>query len=408
MHKIALIAALIYLEDLSSSNEPQTLDSDEQNRQVVISYTDVLSVQNIQGTWGTANPPHVSPYNNLVISADLLYVVAQEDNLNFASKINADNPNLNSKGTLYDPHFRWDWGSRVAIGYLFDKFDNWDLYLDWTYVHGRGKNTVSTPDDFTAVEPIDLYPTWGGSTTLNGIAGGFFVNDSQAEGILNSSVSWMLNLNLIDLDLRRSFYIGKKVTLHPFAGLRGAFIDQDYTVHYVSKYHTFPVLTSAPSQMKAKNDFKGLGFHGGFNFLWHFSPNWGVNAQVAGSLLYGTFHVRQDYQSQAFDFIEPDTLFLHPSRFKTRRNLHQACTNLEGSLGIYWETSFNKQKNHILLGLSYELAEWFDQNQMTRPFFDVSHSHDEGHGSGPALNDTRYNTGDLSYAGASFRMRFDF
>ncbi len=422
MHKtkgfreIALTTAFLSLcgfrEDLqadpslaSSNDQQQTLDqSNEKDRKAVISYTEALSVQNVQGTWGSANPPH--EFNSTVlVTADLLYVVAEEDNLDFASKLVTNSTNNQSKETFYQPHFHWNLGSRVGISYLFEQFDGWDLDLNWTYIHGKGKNSATAPNpniDITSLPLTDLlYPSWGGPATDTGVTGGFFVNGEGGTGVSSASVNWMLNMNLIDLHLARSFYISRKITLHPYVGLRGALIDQDYRARYESIYGVPPFTGSA--QMKAKNDFKGLGIHGGFDFLWHFTPNWGVSALVSGSLIYGTFHIKQDYLSNAA-FNDS----LSPTEFITRRHLHQIRSNIEGALGLYWEIEFNQRRNRISMGLYYELSEWFDQNQMTRPFMDVDPVDTIDFSGGPILSDTRYDAGNLSYAGGSFRMRFDF
>ncbi len=450
LREIALTTTLLsfsmYPENLEGASSKQKKKQENEkitneHIQTVAAYTDSLTMQTVEGSLGTVNPPHNQLDTGFFFNIDPLYLKATEDDLNYVTKASTSvdlphepppnffNEIFNHAETL-DPHFSWNWGGRLGIGYLFKDFDAWDLYTQWTYVHNEAKN--STAIDLNAIinvfntgsfSEIDfLYPTWGGGEGDNNY-GGFFLDDAAGLGLSQASVEWMMNLNVADLELGRSFYIGRKVSLRPHIGLRGANIAQDYIANYTTIYYlgdvddfniTNNALVTGSGKMNAKNDFWGVGVRGGFDFLWHFTHNWGVSGLVSGALLYSAFHVKQHYQSFVVDVDPTGTIaFLAPSNFITKRSPRRIRTNLEGSVGMFWEANFNNNKNHFLIGVFYELAAWFDQNEMMRTFIDLSFKDavfnlEDGIPITTFLDDSRRDFGNLCLSGGSLKMRFDF
>ncbi len=443
MHKtlgfreIALTATLLSFFDASENLEAnpsiayrkfdETKKTDEKI-QAVAAYTDALTVQTVEGSLAAVNPPHRELNTGFFANADVLYMRASEDNLNFATLSNITEtiiPGISvaaiDKQKTLEPHFTWNWGGRASLGYQFENFDSWDLYLNGMYVHGKAKNSGDPSHQVPSVTltAAILDPTWGGAPGVN--FGGFFVDDTLGLGLTQASADWMMNLYTIDLELGRSFYIGRKVSLRPFAGFRGAFLDQKYTAYYSSVYDLSAtsdpapsdILINVPGKMKAHNNFQGFGLRGGFDFLWHFLPNWGFDALCSGSLLYGEFNVKQDYTSSTLIALLEDEGFIvgpFPTKFVSKRKPHRIRCNLEGAIGMFWEANFNKDKNHVFLGVYYEVAEWFDQNEMTRTFIDLSgiDTFNQDGLFNVALDDTRRNYGNIGLSGMSLKLRFDF
>ena len=175
----------------------------------VAGYTDSLTMQTVEGSLGAVNPPHNQLDTGFFVTGEALFLKATEDDLNYVTKesqtLNTAFPqpvsstNYVTADTL-DPKFRWNWGARAGLGYQFEDFDSWDLYTQWTYVHGGGKN--STAVDVNAIsnfftshttppETDFLYPTWGGGEGVT--YGGFFLDDSEQLGVSQASAEWMLN-----------------------------------------------------------------------------------------------------------------------------------------------------------------------------------------------------------------------
>jgi hypothetical protein len=365
---------------------------------------DMLAVRNVQGSWGAVNPPHEKLDTGVFVTGDVLYIRATEDDLNYLSFFRVATPTRFDQ-LLRSPRFLWNWGARVGIGYQFDKFDSWDLFAQWTYVHGKGNSSASVPFGSGGSVGELLIPTWGGAAGI--AAGGFFIDGSSGTGVQAASTNWNLVMNVVDLELGRSFYFGRKVSVRPLIGVRGAIINQKFVARYLTYYNlSFPdfpfsgIEVTAPGSMKAKNNFWGIGLRGGFDFLWHFCKNFGVDGNMSGSLLAGSFDVDQDYNSFATE--GSGDLFLEPTHVQTKRNPHRARSNLEGALGLFWEMTYGNN-NHFFMGVYYELATWFGQNELTRPFLDLSTDV-----TSPVVDDTRRDFGDLGLSGVSLKLRFDF
>ncbi len=387
-------------------------------------------MQNVNGTLAAVNPPHQELYTGAFITADTLYLQSSVDDLNYAVNVNESFTGFeigSGNQKILEPHFRWDWGGRISVGYQADDFDAWDFAAIWTYVHGKGHSSIATslPEALNSFFAYEIYgksvslifPSWGGGQASD--LGGFFVDNNHRIGLTSASADWMLNFNVVDLDLGRSFYIGEKIALHPFVGVRGAAIDQDYTANYSTVYDltsfggTLPTdeFVTAPTRMKADNDYYGAGIRGGFDFLCHFMKNWGVSGLFSGSLLYGKFHVKQNYEAFTPLSFNAAPFPLQPTQFISKRHPYRICCNLEGSLGTFWEADFNKDKNHLFIGIFYEIADWFDQNALSRTFVDLN-LQDQGtvvdYPVNLLIDDTRTNFGDLFLSGVSFKLRFDF
>ncbi len=397
--EIILLAALLSFCNCSQAllATPNAADS---------SNADKLAMQNVHGSWGTVNPPHEKLNTGVFVTGDVLCLRATEDDLDYAN-LGEDISTGVLKQVVYTPHFRWNWGARAGIGYQFDNFDSWDLYAGWTYVHGKAKDSTSVPFDAFANE--SLAPTWGGNA---GIIqdGGFFVDGGSETFVQSASANWNMVMNVIDLELGRSFYFGRKVTVRPMVGVRTAFIDQDYLVRYETFYNlssddpfTGAEIT-APGKMKADTDFWGIGLRGGFDLLWHFTQNWGIDGRMSGSILAGSFDVKQDYRSFVVESIAGE-FFLESTHVTTKRHPHRTRANLEGALGFFWETAYGNNR-HVFIGVYYEVAQWFSQNELTRPFIDLSSK--EVDVAIPAVDDTRRDFGDIDLSGLSLKLRFDF
>src|SRR3990167_4162671 len=95
---------------------------------------------------------------NLMLRGEALFWTAQEDGLTYAiksaetqvrsSELLAPNITVNNRvndlnNKVLDPDFKWNWGYRLGIGYIFPH-DQWDIDLDWTHFYTKTSSNVST------------------------------------------------------------------------------------------------------------------------------------------------------------------------------------------------------------------------------------------------------------------------
>jgi len=372
---------------------------------------DQLAVQDVHGGLSTIQPSHTHTRDYFLL-ADFLFWNAQEDGLDFADKaIRKDN--LDYKGKNIEPDFdRWAPGARLGLGFFFGWDDQWNFGLTWTYFHNKATEHAHTSDPFL------MFPTWGGGSGIQGTTSPFKIPAITGNHVLAASADWRLNYNIFDLEIGRNYFISKAIAFRPRVGIRGSSIDQHYDVHYHSLYQdlSFPFSHEGSSSMKATNDSWGIGPRLGCDLSWHFTEHWGLVGSLSGSLLYGRFDVEQKYDGFMIEenlLAFPITTSLVPLLNKNKFHKNLVQPNLDTSLGIEWETRARKNKNHVSIGLFYELSYWFRQNQLVRtttnglfqtqsqffastPFFGIEQSQYERE------------LGDLSLQGVTLKMRVDF
>ena len=89
---------------------------------------DESTQKNISGTWGGKNPSHLRA-NGPFIAAEFLYWRADEDDLAYAANARVSSDATTYKAKDLDIHGEWKPGARVALGYRFENFDQWDVTL---------------------------------------------------------------------------------------------------------------------------------------------------------------------------------------------------------------------------------------------------------------------------------------
>lgn len=317
-----------------------------------LSLQDALDTD-IHGLYQGKSPAHFEAEMGIVF-AEFLYWQAQEDNLDFAAHLSANGTNVKQK--IKDVEQHWNPGVRVGVGYDFGCHDQWDITAYWTYFRGTANNSSSFPGktNLSTRGQGFLTPTWGGGvlgTTL-----------SKASG------HWAVNLNLADLELGKNFFLSQAIAIRPFIAIRGASIDQNYTANYLAVYtiedsSVNEIDVSAPTRMRAHNDYLGMGPRIGADFIWHINCHWGLVAKFSGSLLYGRFYVDQDFDGYTIDNTGTFSV-LDIAKFKWDNHFNRVRANFEESLGVQCEWQFRKW--NCTIALLYEFAQWFEQNQLQR------------------------------------------
>ncbi len=313
---------------------------------------DQISERNVQGTLGGKNRAYLLP-NGPFIAAEFLYWRADEDDLAYAVDTHVNSDMTVYKGKDLDLHGEWKPGARVALGYLFDNFDQWDLTLGWTFFHDKAHHSRKSSN----FQTHPFIPNW--SSILGPRAS-------------SAAARWRLNFNTVDLEVGRNYFISKNISLRPHIGARGVSIHQHYKANYngvwtIESFSQSGVAISGflqnPTSFRGKLEYNGGGVVTGADLLWHFNKNWGFFGRVAGSLVYGRFEVRE-----TFDGWRPAAnssgSFLTPVDITIKRNFNRVRANLETAAGFQWETGLYKDKYHLAFRACYELSEWFQQNEL--------------------------------------------
>ena len=293
---------------------------------------------------------------NLCLDAEFLWWIAQQDGLIFAQTgVNSVGPS-NFVGDVKQIKPHWEPGCRVGLRWN-TPYDQWDLFLNWTYYHSNAHDSAKG----------SLLTLWGHPS--------FDVADTATF----AKAHWHLDLNLADLECGRSFWVGKKFSLRPFLGLRGAWIYQNFKIHY--DYNVTPVVTG---RLKMTNNFGGGGIRAGCDARFAFSRGWSAYGLISYALLYGSFNT--DYKEK-----ESSTLI-----GVSDDNFQQGLSASQLVLGIRWDTYFSGCRTHAALYAGWEQNFWVGLNKTTH-FVHQLHE----------ANMNKYSS-NLSLQGGTAGLLFDF
>jgi hypothetical protein len=279
------------------------------------------------------------------VNAAFLILQAKEDGLDFGVRDN-DGPTLpldhgELLGFSYDSDdYDYNPGVRVGLGFYLHH-DAWTLDFDWTWLN------ITNYQDFgvsngTVILPIWLPPVQEGSSSNVG---------------RSISSSWNAHYNTVDARLGKPYHVSRYVVFKPHFGLRAGWIEQSFSVHHNGVYNG-----QVDAIHYASNDFWGIGTRAGLESEWIVGKGWQLFGNVAGSILFGQFHIDQDVGLGTASSGSGDL------GYDLNHKFYQNVPNVEIELGIAWHKFFNKNKYRVGLAAAYEFHEWFDQFNLTRFF----------------------------------------
>ncbi len=359
--------------------------------------------------------PHLPVADSFSVNASILVWQAKQENLHYGLQwevplASGGFPDITGKYEIKPLNLDFEWapGLQLGIGYVFGPQDNWDISLNWTYFYNKGKGHKVKPPTTDR-----LYTTW-----FPGQLGGWAA-DSFGAPTQTASAQWNLVYNTLDLSIGRDYFISKKIALHPFAGLRGAFIYQDYKVKYENtQFANFLIgngefigLPSnfANTKMSAENDFMAIGFRTGANFFWHFTNHVGLYSKFSGAIVYGHFDVDQDFVTAQQALTPAQGVLAFPGRKKLDEDLNRLRANFETSMGLVFETDFGCA-NHLFVTLGYDFSIWLNQLQLSDLIDSTSPIQPIANGQftqvSSTIQDRRY--GDLMLQGFSASVQLNF
>ena len=321
---------------------------------------DSLSIKN---SCGCVQPLSLSASieKGIKVDAEFLYWKPAMENIEFFEKHDVTNPNgspLFLDIAYEDYKFKWSPGFKVGVGYIFSR-EQWDLSLNWTHLFSKASRSAKTPES-EILSTTFLKPNWL-PLLIGGIA-------DSAHG------HWSLAFNTLDLELGRNFFIGRWMAFHPFAGIRGVWIEQKMKDKYHSAFlYTYtnvpfpprPVEAFCSTSFGAKKSFKGVGIRGGLDIEWNLSCQWAILSSFSASLISAWTKIKEKIdgaQLKSFDganvvlakeFVNLDDV--------TRQRVRP---EIEGELGIQWQRFLCKNKYQIKVSAAYFASVWFSQNEL--------------------------------------------
>jgi hypothetical protein len=286
------------------------------------------------------------------ITASFIYWQPREEGLSLCLFVKDEETDVIKQNFDYHPGFK------VGLGFN-TTFDNWTIYLQYIrlYTNDLTKKYLKNSTDL-------LLPFWGE------------IFASKAKSI------WDLKTNILDLEIKRSYYIGKKLFLSPFFGARGALIDQKYNADY-----EFPELTEI-NFSKNESDSWALGPRAGLSAHYLLCKGFKFLGNVAASILYQHFKVKHEKTLIVELIPSEETSF-------AKNKISYLSPNLEMGLWLSYGSYFSKKRFYAKLDVGYEALIFWNQNTL-RALNDIIENRHNG------------SIGNLILHGLTITGRFDF
>ncbi|OGN65049.1 MAG: hypothetical protein A3E80_06620 [Chlamydiae bacterium RIFCSPHIGHO2_12_FULL_49_9] len=276
-------------------------------------------------------PKCCTPNYGLYAVADFLYWRAENHGFNFAYNRTGLTTNSNSSGSLVRPNASWEPAFRVGLGWNTE-YDFWDLLLNWTWYHNTSNGSATAVAGFAGAQGV-LAP---GTGTPFGSA----------------SATYKLKHNSIDLEVGRMMAWTKTISVRPFWGVRGAWINQKLNASYLGSLSPETISTQT---MKWKNKWWGVGPRIGANGDWELGCGFSMLSKMAGAMLYGQSRVRNysEFTSQ--------TVTTNTQLRSIAEHNYQLVPTLQMLVGLQWGTCFRCDSMYFHINANWETNYYWDQ-----------------------------------------------
>lgn len=317
--------------------------------------------------------PRVDHGIDVFMTTEFLCYTARMDSLGYLRSGATDGRTDAVYGKTRYPDWRWKPGFKIGLGLNLPQ-DGWDVNAEYTWLHSSAWDLVNKNQN-------GFLPTWNIANV--------FSQTSNVTSIQAARINWKLEFNAVDLLLGRNFFVSHFLTLRPFVGFKGSWINQDYHVRYI--FANDEVATTL--RMKNDQSYWGIGLRSGINTAWRFTQTWGIYGNIALSALWSQFEVerkdsRTDSRNGGGDNELPLNVTVSPIRFQD--SFHTLKGVLELGIGMCGEWWFFEDRYHFSVQAGWEEQLWFNHNQLVKTLFSqLAH-------------------GDLLLQGLTIKTRFDF
>ncbi|NGX34170.1 MAG: hypothetical protein K1060chlam1_00520 [Candidatus Anoxychlamydiales bacterium] len=259
-------------------------------------------------------------------------------------------------------------GFKVGLGSHLKK-DNWDLFSQYTRLHKK-ENTIFDPANKTGTFSTSWFQTISSSIILSEIISGI-------------RASWKIELDKIDLELGRSYYIGNSVISRSFVSLSFYMLDQIYDLALSVPPNPALGIDVGIFNTSIKNDSWAIGPRFGLSTSWFIYKGFNLFGSATLSLMFA------ENEISGLGIEDSITYTVKKKDIYILRDVE------EFSLGLSWGSYLTHDKWHFNISAAYEAQRYSHTNYMSY----VSQLNDQSNEVKP---------GDLYLHGVTIVARFDF
>lgn len=221
-------------------------------------------------------------------------------------------------------------GFTLGLGYGFC-YDNWDVFAEYTRYHTKHSKSLSLhPGGF-------LYARWIQPN---------LISNNLATHI---KAHWTLEMDVLNAELERRFYVGRKFIWTPHFGLAAVWIDQ--------KFHgKFSLVSPIPFLLHVHDasDSWAIGPRFGIEGDWYLGCGFSLVGDVGADLLVTKYDLDLKQRSK-----NQPSIFMHSSD-----KFHTIRPELDMFLGLSFERYACDRRIHTKLTIGYDFQVWWDQNMI--------------------------------------------
>lgn len=296
------------------------------------------------------------------------------------------------KGKYLEMDFEFKPGFQVGLGMNLP-VDDWDFYAEYTRVHGNHRAS-SSHSGVTNGSQASILPTMGNVYLLSNNVGGVYQT---------ANASYTNNLDFIDAEMGRSYYVGQKLTFRSAYGLRAAWILQNVHVHYSYPSYlggvqdqngTFGTLQSVLDFYDRIHSW-GIGPRGGLNMNWLLGRSFRFVGSGYLDVLYTRYRLKDKTSLMPTVATAGSPTLGQPAKVITRDRVAAIRTHLDLEIGLGWGRFIDQKNWHIDLLATYGFQVFFSQNMFRQYFDDVT----------PMVSTY---SGDLNVQGLTLTAKLDF
>lgn len=296
-----------------------------------------------------------------VLSFSGFYWTAHQDGMEYAIKnfvhvpvVNPTPEEIQELNNIVDddietPDAKWEFGFKLGLGYN-TTCDGWDIGATWTRYHPT-KASSSSAD---VSDNMSLITLWSAFAPIQGEVN--FARDID--------VLWKVELDLVDAELGRAYWVSHRMHLRPFIGFRYVRLNQNFElVHMGGSWspRTNPKQDALQNEVDLQNDYWGFGLRAGLEEIYHLGCGWNLYGNFAASISYGRFNVHHDEKNrQAVQPYSVSKVMEAEDSFRASRAM------LDFAFGVEWAGQFCDCAYGLNVRFGWEQHLFFNQNQMWR------------------------------------------
>jgi len=308
--------------------------------------------------------PRVAYGIDVFLTADFIWWKTKQSGMTYATTGVLSEPPATPFQTLNNGRdaqvkFDWDPGFKAGAGLNF-WHDGWDVYLQYTWLHTDGSNTIGR---------------------LNGTIPSFALPPLVFDGTVLAADSAFsrsnLHFNVVDFELGRNFYVSQFLMLRLHVGFKGTWQNQDWRTRYSSRNLSLivsqgnPVPLTGPYRMHHQSKYYGIGMRAGIDTAWHFTTNWSIFGDFAWTAMWSRYRLKRH------DTVDDTNAGEKQRNVNVRSNFYDVKFIGEFQVGLRFEMWFSDDRYHIQIQAGWEEQVWI--NHMTfinlsnpAPYFDLT------------------------------------